>query len=877
MTEESTEVITIEDRLPVDRSPVDRLPVNRPPVRFDARAHGWWRAFGLGLLLLAAIATRGHAQDEPAPIMNESGDTIAVTFPPPVGTYNPHQVIVKFVRGVLDPSVLCFTVPAPQDTVEQGEITVQGMPSAFKSQIMGQAFHIDSGIILDAGLRSGLRSMGGLYLRRMTSANPCTDTFTVARNGDTLPADDYDWMVMLLDTTSNPVTVVTALRDSTYNERVEMAGLDVYLHPDAVPDDLYYRFRQIGLQGDGIGADVAWNYQTGNYNIKVAVIDDGLDWRHNELGGDMGSGRKVSGGWSYTENNKWFEYGSYHGTQCAGIIGAETNNGNLGGGRFLISGIGGGWNNGAPGGTVGVQMLGFRTEEYNGDPVSKVAAAIREASARSRGYGYGVHLMNVSLGFDNYDEVLRSAVNSAIGNYVTVVASRGNDDNWAGHYPATLDNSWVLSVGAAGWHKERASGFLENNQPWASSYGGGMDCIAPGKAGPDDNGLYWITTTGYSGDDGSNRINVGLFSGTSAAAPHTAGVVGLLLSEGYEQLTLDGDKPWMAGMDREDIEGIIKAACSDRTQTTNPGEQYARGYDPYTAWGHVQADSLFEMLHEDYRVWHLSLAPTWYGQWQQYNTFWLQNNFRGNRQPLPPGMYRVQRREVRATTYAYGDYDAGAPMFVWGRGGTNGGWSAAHPNYQSTFSEVTNGSWGNGQVPGIRHTPGQPITLRTYQYRVLPLHGMLQFGPSTPVYPANPQLNLSIFAKPSPLKARDGSGGNDGGGGNDGAGGNDGSGGNDGHLSDVAATNGDAALRASIVPNPARSVMHLRHTVPGGGTARIVVSDVLGRIVLERTSRANGSVERTMSIRVDDLSAGTYRCTVSTGTRTTTVPFVVVR
>lgn len=852
MTEESTKVITTTgDRL------LGRFGTS---VWFDARAHVWWRVFSLGLLLLAATAVCAHAQGTPASVTNESGDTIAVTFPPPVGTYNPHQVIVKFARGVLNPSVLCFTVPAPQDTIEQGEISVQGMPSSFKSQIMGQVFHIDSGIILDAGLRSGLRSMGGLYLRRITSANPCTDTFTVARNGDTLPADDYDWMVMLLDTTSNPVTVVTALHDSVYADRVEMAGLDVYLQTDAVPDDLDYDLFQVGLHGDGIGADVAWDYQTGNYNIKVAVIDDGLDWRHNELGGDMGAGKKVSGGWSYTENNKWFENGSGHGTPVGGIIGAETNNGKLNNGRFLVAGIGGGWGFGAPGGTVGLQMLGFRTNEPGGNPTSKIIAGIREASAKSWGYGYGVHLMNLSLGFDNYDELLRSAVEYAYSNMSMVIASRGNAGTTARHYPACFDDRWVINVGAANPLKARANVSHHGQFVWASSYGSSMDLIAPGDAGPTDDGFYTITTTGYTGDAGLYRTNDRQFDGTSAAAPHAAGVVGLLLSEAFDQFAPGADKPWMLGIDRDDVEGIIKAACSDRTPQNTPGGQSARGYDPFTGWGHLQADSLFTMLNEGYRVWHINLAPQSYGQWTQINMFRFENNSISNRQPFRPGWYTIQRREVRATTYASAaDVDFGAPMFVWGRGGADGGWSQANPNYQEQYCEVINGEWGNNLTAGIRHTPGGPITVRTFQYRVLPLWNS-SFQPSTPIFPANPRLNLTIYAKPSPPRTKDGSGGNDG-----------------AVTAGASFEHSEAALRAVVYPNPARSVVTLRHAIPGGGTAQVVVFDNLGRLVLQRTSRDNGSEERVMHIRVEDLPAGTYRCMVRAGARITTVPFVITR
>ncbi|MBM2814080.1 MAG: Peptidase protein [Ignavibacteria bacterium] len=83
----------------------------------------------------------------------------------------------------------------------------------------------------------------------------------------------------------------------------------------------------------------------------MAVIDDGICYWNNDFGGIFGTSKKVSGGWNYTYNQKDINYGGgWHGTQCAGVIGALTNNDSIG-----IAGIGGGWNPDS----LGLQIIGY--------------------------------------------------------------------------------------------------------------------------------------------------------------------------------------------------------------------------------------------------------------------------------------------------------------------------------------------------------------------------------------------------------------------------------------------------------------------------------------------------------------------------------------
>ena len=62
----------------------------------------------------------------------------------------------------------------------------------------------------------------------------------------------------------------------------------------------------------------------------VAVIDSGIAWNHVALGGGLGPGYRVVGGWDFAENDSDpYDDGpsGYHGTHVAGLLGGSTDDG----------------------------------------------------------------------------------------------------------------------------------------------------------------------------------------------------------------------------------------------------------------------------------------------------------------------------------------------------------------------------------------------------------------------------------------------------------------------------------------------------------------------------------------------------------------------
>lgn len=114
----------------------------------------------------------------------------------------------------------------------------------------------------------------------------------------------------------------------------------------------------------------------------------------------------------------------------------------------------------------------------------------------------GAKVISLSLGTSQTSDILQSAIEYAIAQGVTVVASAGNNGDGAIDYPAAYPG--VVAVGSIDATGQRAT---------FSDYGSQLDLMAPGV------GLNTITTSGNM-----------TFSGTSASAPLVAGAIASLLS-----------------------------------------------------------------------------------------------------------------------------------------------------------------------------------------------------------------------------------------------------------------------------------------------------------------------------------------------------------
>lgn len=188
-----------------------------------------------------------------------------------------------------------------------------------------------------------------------------------------------------------------------------------------------------------------------NNRVTVAVIDNGFDTQHKEIKNavleavDMTTGEKFIASISPDTPQ--------HGTACASIIGAMTNNG------YPLAGVAQGYDN-------GVDLLCLKVSNAKGFMSdSNIYKAFKYATDN------GAKVISISIGW-YYEEgtLIHKAIDYAVDNGVTVVASAGNSNCKSKHYPS--DNEKVISV---------ASSDTKGNKAIFSNYGKRVDVVAPGQ------------------------------------------------------------------------------------------------------------------------------------------------------------------------------------------------------------------------------------------------------------------------------------------------------------------------------------------------------------------------------------------------------------
>jgi type VII secretion-associated serine protease mycosin len=218
---------------------------------------------------------------------------------------------------------------------------------------------------------------------------------------------------------------------------------------------------------DQLGLRQAWDLSTG-YDVRVAVIDSGIDSRHPDLVmhilPDASTYTVVPDEREFVRTTPMPEQDCLgHGTAVAGLIVGER--------------------------TEGDRMAGVAPDAYiytvrSADGIERATPAMLAAMLDDAVY-YGARVINLSLAIPVDREPIREAVANAVANDVVVVAAAGNEGN-AGvsqgkMYPAAYDG--VVAVGAVGNDGQPLDS--SNAGPWVdlASYGEDLVVAAPGGSG----------------------------------------------------------------------------------------------------------------------------------------------------------------------------------------------------------------------------------------------------------------------------------------------------------------------------------------------------------------------------------------------------------
>ena len=263
----------------------------------------------------------------------------------------------------------------------------------------------------------------------------------------------------------------------------------------------------------------------------VAVIDQAVQAGHPDLAGVL-----TNDGYDFVRNTT-IPGGSttttaWHGTHVAGIIGALTNN------EMGVAGVAG---NRAEAPRVKIMPLAVLGDDGSGSFAALTNAILYAAGLENdsgRLPGRRADVINMSLGAErssslglSFDEaMLQSAIEDARARGVVVVAAAGNGppngDPMAGigqrggvDVPAVL--AGVIGVGSVYRSGTDDSGTPIVTRSIFSDYGDGLDIMAPGGSGVEENQPYGVASTL------STPNNYGEMPGTSMAAPHVAAVLAL--------------------------------------------------------------------------------------------------------------------------------------------------------------------------------------------------------------------------------------------------------------------------------------------------------------------------------------------------------------
>lgn len=663
-------------------------------------------------------------------------------------------------------------------------------------KVVGDSLAMAIGKKLGVG-NGGTRLKTFKIFMRLTTA----DSVSTTRLGEAEPMYAH-WSTFLLEI-PDQLDLVTA-RDSlsTLPDVIEYAEPNHLYTQNSLPNDTYLNQQEslvpdFGYPDASINCEPAWGIQTGRDYIKVGVVDAPIYWSHEDFGDGTYNGSKIEGGWDFANNTHISNNANpldSHGTGCAGIIGALRNNGTG------VAGIAGGDVDGA--GNTGVALISLGIFNDNGDAVAAtvIAGAVVEGSTDFNGsYGYGCDVLNNSYGGGPYNITMNNAVRTCWRNKCVFVASRGNDGNSNVQYPAGYGGDpWVLSVGASGtdgaW-KNTTNG----DNWWASSFGNNVDVIAPGTTeiitsieNPNAQfGLCSPISPGYE-----------CFNGTSAAAPHVAGVAALMMSEHH----VNNGAP--NNMACEDVENLIQRTATDMGSP---------GYDDHNGWGRLNAGAAVQGVERPYYTVFHSTTPNS----TQQTTFANQNVIiQNNAGGLANGWYNADRVQV-IHTYLNVFSPTTQILDHWERSSSAVGYSAANP--------IDGSTWGNYSFSIVSNVAS--VSVITNCWHVNYNAGGSAIDQWIPAPPGSLTTAYSLYLyDPSAVGIEE---------------------------EDVS---GQAVV---LFPSPADDVLNILLNLDGNEMMPLEVIDVTGRVVIKEQVRArHGSLRQ---VPVANLSQGTYALRLGNG------------
>ena len=276
----------------------------------------------------------------------------------------------------------------------------------------------------------------------------------------------------------------------------------------------------------------AWDYTKTNHQNTIAILDSGVKYDHYDLSNNLSSTI------NYAKNIHTSHTGQAavddtngHGTHCAGIASACTNNG------IGIAGV-----------SYNADILPIKvTNNEDKVPADYVIEALSyivslKKNSNSPAALKNIKVLNMSFGAEELSTGEQDAINAVNNSGIVVCAATGNGDGQGNpknvDYPAKCNN--VIGVGSCNQQGTYSS--------W-SNYGEGLDLLAPGE------NIISSYNTG--------KNNYAKMSGTSMATPLVSGIASLVA----------GFNP---NLSPSEIESILENFANDK-DTVGRDDRYGYG------------------------------------------------------------------------------------------------------------------------------------------------------------------------------------------------------------------------------------------------------------------------------------------------------------
>lgn len=436
-------------------------------------------------------------------------------------------ILLALAFVLFSPSVAAdLSAPASSDKTSVQEYAPQRIIVAFKTDLTMMMSSSGRPVVgvgdLDSlNVRFGVERMEPLFAKKPAKG--------IAAAG----VQAGDACVLTYSDKADPLVVAAAYAELPQVRYAEPDRIRRVLRVD--PNDPYWPTSNSWGQGyrdqwdmELIDCPDAWDVNTGNPSLIVAVSDTGIDYNHADIAANMwcnpgeipGNGVDDDGN-GYVDDYYGYDFangdsnpmdGNGHGTHCAGTIGAVGNN------SIGIAGIN--WN---------CKLMAVKGLDDGGSGYdSTLATGIRYAADQ------GARVISMSWGGAGFSQTIHDALAYAHGLGAVLCVAGGNSWDDIARYSPASDN-YAITVSATD-QNDQACSFTNWGVKTAVSAPGGngigstppcaqYNCLSL-RAGTTD-----LLASGCGAGVGVVGGNYYRLAGTSMACPHVSGVAALVMAQ----------------------------------------------------------------------------------------------------------------------------------------------------------------------------------------------------------------------------------------------------------------------------------------------------------------------------------------------------------